>query len=81
MVDMLRERGAELAYHDPHVPELPQFGLRSVDPSWPCDLAVIVTAHPGVDHGAVVRRTPTVDLRGVTRHVRRAVPMSASKES
>ena len=32
------------------------------------DLAVIVTAHPGVDHEAIARRAPlTVDLRGVTR--------------
>src|SRR3954449_9804399 len=50
IIDMLRDRGAELGYHDPHVRELPQFGLRSVEPSWPCDLAVIVMAHAGVDH-------------------------------
>ena len=29
---------------------------------------MIVTAHPGVDHGRVVERAPlVVDLRGVTR--------------
>jgi UDP-N-acetyl-D-glucosamine dehydrogenase len=34
------------------------------------DLATIVTAHPGVDHEAVVEAVPvTVDLRGTTRHV------------
>ena len=33
------------------------------------DLAVIVTAHPGVDHDAIAERAPlVVDLRGVTRH-------------
>jgi UDP-N-acetyl-D-glucosamine dehydrogenase len=70
IIDMLRERGAELAYHDPHVPELPQFGLRSVEPSWPCDLAVIVTAHPGVDHGRIAAEAPrTLDLRGITRRL------------
>ena len=32
------------------------------------DLAVIVTAHPGVDHDLVARRARlVVDLRGVTR--------------
>jgi hypothetical protein len=31
---------------------------------------VIVTAHPQVDHGAVVREAPlVVDLRGVTRGI------------
>ncbi len=34
------------------------------------DLAVIVTAHPEVDHGRVVERAPSVlDLRGTTRHL------------
>jgi UDP-N-acetyl-D-glucosamine dehydrogenase len=34
------------------------------------DVAVIVTAHPDVDHAAVARTVPAlVDLRGVTRHV------------
>src|SRR5215217_5931602 len=71
IVELLLARGADVAYHDPHVPELPQFGLRSTDLGGPCDLAVIVTAHPGVDHGAVVERSPAVlDLRGVTRALR-----------
>src|SRR5215218_10244556 len=50
---LLRERGADLSYHDPHVPELESLGLRSADlPSAVdgADLAVIVTAHPTVDH-------------------------------
>ena len=34
------------------------------------DLAVIVTAHPDVDHAAIARGTiPTLDLRGATRDV------------
>jgi UDP-N-acetyl-D-glucosamine dehydrogenase len=68
---LLAERGAELVYHDPHVPALPALGLESEDLDSAlagCDLAVIVTAHPGVDHGRVVERSPlVVDLRGVTR--------------
>jgi UDP-N-acetyl-D-glucosamine dehydrogenase len=39
-----------------------------------CDLAVIVTAHPGVNHDAIAERAPlVVDLRGVTRGARRTV--------
>jgi UDP-N-acetyl-D-glucosamine dehydrogenase len=70
ILELLRKRGAEVAYHDPHVPELPQFGLRSVEPAWPCDLAVIVTAHPEVDHERLAAEAPrTLDLRGVTRRL------------
>jgi UDP-N-acetyl-D-glucosamine dehydrogenase len=74
IIDLLRERGADLGYHDPHVPELTEQGLRSCDLDGvleSADLAVIVTAHPGVDHEAIVRRAPvTLDLRGVTRGLR-----------
>jgi UDP-N-acetyl-D-glucosamine dehydrogenase len=73
---LLRERGGDVAYHDPHVPELNDLGLRSValDEALPqTDLAVIVTAHPEVDHGAVVLGAASVlDLRGVTRRLEAA---------
>jgi UDP-N-acetyl-D-glucosamine dehydrogenase len=70
IIELLRKRGADVAYHDPHVPELPQFGLRSAEPTWPCDLAVIVTAHPQVDHERIAAEAPrTLDLRGVTRRL------------
>jgi UDP-N-acetyl-D-glucosamine dehydrogenase len=70
IVKLLRKRGADVRYHDPHVPDLPQFGLKSVkDPYDPAiDIAVIVTAHPGVDHAKIAQTAPqTLDLRGVTR--------------
>ena len=71
IIELLRARGADVAFHDPYVPRLPQSGLRSADPALAADsadLAVIVTAHPTVDHSEIVRRTPLVlDLRGVTR--------------
>ena len=71
IIDLVRRRGGDVSYHDPHVAELPQFDLRSVDLPADCDLAVIVTAHPSVDHGAVVTHSPLVlDLRGVTRSLR-----------
>jgi UDP-N-acetyl-D-glucosamine dehydrogenase len=71
IIALLRALGAELAYHDPHVPELPELGLRSVpleEVLEDADLALIVTAHPTVDHGlAAERARVVVDLRGVTR--------------
>jgi UDP-N-acetyl-D-glucosamine dehydrogenase len=71
IIELLRTRGADVAYHDPHVAELPQFELRSVEPTADADIAVIVTVHPGVDHGAVVEAAEQVlDLRGVTRALR-----------
>src|SRR4051794_28100408 len=70
---LLRGRGGDVAYHDPHVPELPDLGLRSVElPAGAdgADLAVIVTAHPSVDHRAIAERAHlTLDLRGVTRNL------------
>jgi UDP-N-acetyl-D-glucosamine dehydrogenase len=70
---LLRDRGADVAYHDPHVPELPELGLRSAElpaAAEGADLAVIVTAHPSVDHRAVTELAQlTLDLRGVTRHL------------
>jgi UDP-N-acetyl-D-glucosamine dehydrogenase len=73
ILELLRGRGGEVSYHDPHVPELAEHGLRSGtldDALEGIDLAVIVTAHPSVDHGRVVERAPQVlDLRGTTRHL------------
>ncbi|HEV3320368.1 MAG TPA: nucleotide sugar dehydrogenase [Solirubrobacteraceae bacterium] len=71
ILELLREQGAELRYHDPHVPSLAEFDLRSLplqDALADADLALIVTAHPSVDHESVARRARlVVDLRGVTR--------------
>ena len=71
ILELLRDLGAELSYHDPHVPVLAELGLRSVpldDALANADLVVIVTAHPSVDHELVARRARLLlDLRGVTR--------------
>ena len=70
IIRLLRERGADVAYHDPHVPELADFGLTSVDlaAAEGADLAIIVTAHPSVNHRLVAEQAQqTLDLRGVTR--------------
>jgi UDP-N-acetyl-D-glucosamine dehydrogenase len=64
-----------VSYHDPYVSALPAFGLEHADlpdASDGIDLAVIVTAHPDVDHWVVAGTAPaTVDLRGVTRGLTR----------
>jgi UDP-N-acetyl-D-glucosamine dehydrogenase len=73
IVGLLHELGADVSYHDPFAPELSEFGLRSVeldDGLRAADLAAIVTAHPGIDYGAVVTTAPlTIDFRGVTREI------------
>jgi UDP-N-acetyl-D-glucosamine dehydrogenase len=70
---LLGERGADLAYHDDHVAELPDFGLASEPLEGAldgADCAVIVTAHPGLDLERIVRDVPlVVDFRGVTRGI------------
>jgi UDP-N-acetyl-D-glucosamine dehydrogenase len=71
IIALLRELGAEVVYHDPHVPALAEFALTSTPLEAAvadADLALIVTAHPGVDHELIARRARLVlDLRGVTR--------------
>jgi len=72
IVTLLAALGADVRYHDPFVSELPAHGLRSeaLDVVLAgADLALIVTAHPGVDHDAAVAGVPlALDLRGVARH-------------
>jgi UDP-N-acetyl-D-glucosamine dehydrogenase len=69
----LCQLGADLRYHDPYVPELPAHEMVGVDDLDAAlaetDLAVIVTAHPGIDHHRIAATVPTVDLRGVTRKI------------
>jgi UDP-N-acetyl-D-glucosamine dehydrogenase len=71
IISLLGALGAEVLYHDPHVPSLTEFGLVSTplpEGVAAADLAVIVTVHPGVDHELLARRARLLlDLRGVTR--------------
>ena len=70
---LLGELGAELSYHDPHVAELEDAGLRSAPLEAAlaeADLTVIVTAHPEFDIASIVEASDLVlDLRGVTREI------------
>jgi UDP-N-acetyl-D-glucosamine dehydrogenase len=72
MIKLLQARGADVSYHDPHVPELDAgIGLRSVpldEAVAGADIVVIVTPHSAVDHAAVAGSARAMlDLRGVTR--------------
>ena len=70
---LLRELGAEISYHDPHVAEVGELGMRSVpldDGLAACDVACVVTDHPEVDYAQVLAEAPlVVDFRGVSRGV------------
>jgi len=66
VLKLLRNAGADVSYHDPHVPEFD--GLRSVplDPK-AYDCIAIVTAHTSIDYDALVDEAAVVvDLRNAT---------------
>jgi UDP-N-acetyl-D-glucosamine dehydrogenase len=71
IIEVLKERGAQLSYHDPHVPSLPDLGLENTpldQATATADAIVLVTAHPGIDHAAIARDAQLfIDLRGITR--------------
>jgi UDP-N-acetyl-D-glucosamine dehydrogenase len=68
LMELLRGAGAELAYHDPFVPELREIGLKSaeLDPG-AYDCVVIVTEHSQIDYADLVEKAHVVvDLRNAT---------------
>jgi UDP-N-acetyl-D-glucosamine dehydrogenase len=69
IIELMRNAGAEVSYHDPFVAELPDLGLRSA-PLEPkaYDCVVIVTEHSSIDYGRLVDDANlVVDLRNATR--------------
>jgi UDP-N-acetyl-D-glucosamine dehydrogenase len=66
LVQLLRTAGAEVAYHDPHVPEFDGMTSVALEPE-AYDCVAIVTAHTSVDYGDLVRRANVVvDFRNAT---------------
>ena len=68
LIELLTNAGAEVAYHDPHVLELPQHGLCSqpLDPG-AYDCVAIVTAHSSIDYQRLVEEASlVVDFRNAT---------------
>jgi UDP-N-acetyl-D-glucosamine dehydrogenase len=68
LIELLQAAGSEISYHDPHVPELTEFGLSSV-PLEPdrFDCIAIVTDHAGIDYEALLDDSAViVDFRNAT---------------
>jgi UDP-N-acetyl-D-glucosamine dehydrogenase len=68
LIELLRKGGADVAYHDPHVPKLPKHGLSS-QPLAPgdYDCVTVVTAHSSIDYERLVEDAKlVVDFRNAT---------------
>lgn len=81
MIDLLREQGAEVFYHDPFIPLVENFhehpsmnGLKSIPLDRAglenIDCAIIATDHKHVDYHKIVSMVPlTVDTRNATSEI------------
>ncbi len=72
ILQLLQESGAEVVYHDPYVPELPEYKLSSVELTRQevkrAECVVVATDHSSVDLRLVVdSATRVVDLRNAVR--------------
>jgi UDP-N-acetyl-D-glucosamine dehydrogenase len=68
VIELLRNAGADVSYHDPYVPHVEELGLSSValEPA-AYDCVAIVTDHSSVDYSDIVERAPVVvDFRNAT---------------
>src|SRR3954468_24592212 len=68
IIELIRNAGADVSYHDPFVAELPDLGLASVelDPA-AYDCVVIVTDHSSIDYAKLVEDASlVVDFRNAT---------------
>ena len=67
LVELLRTAGADVSYHDPHVPEFDGMSSVALEPE-AYDCVAIVTAHSTLDYRDVVRRAQVVvDFRNATK--------------
>jgi len=79
ILDLLASSGASVVYHDPHVPDLPDNKLSSVDLTTreleQSDCVVIVTDHDVFDFRFVTDHAPrVVDLRNAVRRTLGELP-------
>jgi UDP-N-acetyl-D-glucosamine dehydrogenase len=66
LIELLRKAGAEVAYHDPHVPELDGLPSAPLEPA-AYDCVAIVTAHTSIDYAKLVEEARiVVDFRNAT---------------
>ncbi len=70
LVELLRDEGANVSYHDPHIPSLPEYDLESASLDGAlesADCVAIVTAHSGIDYDDLAARAQlVVDFRNAT---------------
>jgi UDP-N-acetyl-D-glucosamine dehydrogenase len=66
IIQLLQKAGADVAYHDPHVPEFDGMRSAAYEPE-EYDGVIIVTAHSAIDYDDLVERAEiVVDLRNAT---------------
>ena len=82
LIELLRQRGAEVSYHDPHIPvappmrswpDLPRLESQPLTPERlaAVDAVLVATDHTAVDYALVAESAPLiVDTRGVYRDPR-----------
>jgi UDP-N-acetyl-D-glucosamine dehydrogenase len=67
LVHLLRNAGADVSYHDPHVPEFDGMTSVALEPEQ-YDCIAIVTNHSSIDYADIVRRgNVIVDFRNATK--------------
>jgi UDP-N-acetyl-D-glucosamine dehydrogenase len=74
IIELIRNAGADVSYHDPHVPELRELGMKSValEPK-AYDAVVIVTDHSSIDYDELVEEANLIiDFRNATKQPRSA---------
>ncbi len=79
IIELLQDHGADVSYHDPHVPRIPPMRKHDIDlESVPltddvlrdCDVVLVITDHGNIDYQRVANLAPlVVDTRGVMRKV------------
>jgi UDP-N-acetyl-D-glucosamine dehydrogenase len=80
IIELLKDKGAQVDYHDPYFPRLHRmrkydFGMAAVEPTAEAlasyDAVVIVTDHSSYDYAAIVRHARlVVDTRNATKEVK-----------
>jgi UDP-N-acetyl-D-glucosamine dehydrogenase len=69
LVALLRNAGADVSYHDPHVPQFDGMTSVALEPE-AYDCVVIVTAHTSLDYASIVERAKiVVDFRNATKGI------------
>ena len=64
---LLKTAGADVSYHDPHVPVFEGMESVALEPE-AYDCVAIVTAHSVIDYAEIVRRSKVVvDFRNATK--------------